>query len=318
LATHVAAWLLIVRLLRPHMGTSEALALAVVWFAPGQYESFLWGWALHGGLTLGLGLAAIAVADRARTWRAMPMLALACVGASLSTATGLATWPIAVGVLIARHRFALAGGLLACALACGAAYFTGYVKPDGYHQLQFLLLAPRHAVSALKILLGIAGLPFGLPSAGAVAAGALLVVLGSMSIAARARTTVAGAAVGVLGATWWLAAALGRYDGTDGILAIARYGWTALLLWAVLVSARTPRVLRSTVVASFFVLGVASWWHAPRVIDAWRSNMQTQRDELLHGVGVPRPGLFWAPELIPALDATLRDWQFSYHRRSRE
>ena len=62
---HIGCWLSVVWLMRDELDDWALVALSLVWFSP-QYESFVWGWALHGGLTLLFSVLAIVAVEARR------------------------------------------------------------------------------------------------------------------------------------------------------------------------------------------------------------------------------------------------------------
>jgi hypothetical protein len=221
-------------------------------------------------------------------------------------------------LLLARRRWRAAALLGALAAACVASYFRGYVAPGSYHDMQFLLLSGQHAAAAARVIAGLSALPFGLAAATApYAGGALLALAVAVAVAVRlTRIPLLVGALGVVGSVWLLSTALGRYDGTDVVLTISRYGWTALLVWAAVLAVPKPKTLQLACGTLAIVLGAASWWSAPRDIDRWRSTLETQRDAFLQGHMTATAGLFWSPEVLPGLVEQLRVWRYSLYRTS--
>jgi hypothetical protein len=312
---HIGSWLSVVWLIRGELDEWAVLAFSLVWFSPAQYESFVWGWALHGGLTLLFSILAV-VAVEARRGPVGVLLAIACCTlASYSTAPGLISWIVCVGLLMARRRRHAAVVLLLAAVSCGATYFARYVPNGEYAALQFRIVDESlSAREGIGVALGLFAQPLGLaPRAAALVGASLLslLLLGARSSGTRRRLALAG-----LGLAWWLATVLGRYDGTTSMLAISRYGWTVLPLWALLASTPRPRVLRAAALALCAIGGVQGWANGGVAVDGWRSAMETQRDELLAGYSPTGTALHWAPEVIPGMLEDLRRWRYSLYRNT--
>jgi hypothetical protein len=310
---HIASWLAVVWLMRADLDDWSLLALSLVWFSPAQYESFIWGWALHGGLTLLFSVIAL-VAIEARRGRAGVLVAVACCTlASYCTAPGLVSWIVCAGVLVAHQRWQAASCLALSGVTCLLTYFVGYVRPGEYAALQFRIADHTLGVgSAIGVALGVLAQPFGLaPGAAAIVGASWL----SLVLAAAGRA-VAPHRLGLalLGVAWWLATILGRYDGTTSMLAISRYGWTVLPLWTLLAATPRPPALRLAALALCAVAGTLGWTNGAVAIDRWHGAMDTARDALLSGYTPEGTALYWAPEAIPDMLTDLRRWRYSLYR----
>jgi hypothetical protein len=269
-AVAVATFLALLAALRRTLDRNAFLAVSVVtsviFFSPGQWENWLWGWQLEWFLcnltAVGVIWALAVLVDRSPA-RGLRIGALAAFVGTFSLGQGLLLWPVGLALLVFRRRPWRLWALLS--VATFVLYFAGWTNP-GEHPSKTIFLS--HPFEFLEWVCLYLGRPFAVSTNTGVAVGALLL----LTFAAAATYVVRHRhdMVLVARAEFWLA--LGAYALGAGLLtdisregfgligaAVSRYS-TMAALFAIATMGTVFAVLRGEQVAGRAITAPMRRW----------------------------------------------------------